>query len=58
MAWQSDSWLRSALAELDGMPQVTVLARTTAFAYLPHNMVALVERLTDHLPAPPAADAA
>ena len=31
-----------------------MLSRTTAFAYLPHNMVALIERVTDHLPSPPA----
>ncbi len=50
----SAEWLRATLAELGFLPDVTVLARTTAFGYLPHNMVALVERLTDHLPAPPS----
>jgi sarcosine oxidase subunit alpha len=45
-------WLRSTLAEIGALPNVTLLTRTTAFAYLPHNMVALVERLTDHLPDP------
>ncbi len=40
-------------AQLAVMPNVTVLARTTAFGYMPHNMVALTERLTDHLSAPP-----
>ena len=45
---------RDALAQLAAMPNVTVLARTTAFGYLPHNMLALAERLTDHLSAPPA----
>ena len=35
------------------MPEVTILRRTTAFAYYDHNMVVLAERLTDHLPAPP-----
>ncbi len=39
-------------AQLAVMPNVTVLARTTAFGYMPHNMVALTERLTDHLSAP------
>ncbi len=45
-------WLSATVARLRAMPQVTLLSRTTAFAYLPHNMVALVERVTDHLPAP------
>ena len=49
----SADWLPTTLAQLTALPNVTVLARTTAFAYLPHNMVALVERLTDHLAAPP-----
>ncbi len=32
-----------------------LLARTTAFGYFPHNLVALnAERITDHLPVPPA----
>jgi sarcosine oxidase subunit alpha len=47
-------WLRAALLELSLARNVTVLARTTAFAYLPHNMVALSERLTDHLASPQA----
>jgi sarcosine oxidase subunit alpha len=47
-------WLAATLAALRSMPRVTILSRTTAFAYLPHNMMALVERLTDHMPSPPA----
>ncbi len=45
-------WLRESLRTLAASPNVTLLARTTAFGYLPHNMVALCERLTDHLAAP------
>jgi sarcosine oxidase subunit alpha len=47
-----EDWLRAILAQIGEFPNVTLLTRTTAFAYLPHNMVALVERLTDHLPDP------
>ncbi len=47
-------WLQSSLASLRALPKVRMLSRTTAFAYLPHNMVALIERVTDHLPLPPA----
>jgi len=48
-------WLRATLAQLAALPNARMLARTTAFAYLPHNLVALVERVTDHLADPPAA---
>jgi sarcosine oxidase subunit alpha len=36
-------------------PRVTLLARTTAFGYFPHNFIGLNQRLTDHLALPPAA---
>ena len=43
-------WVSKTLAELATMAEVTVLARTTAFGYLDHNLVTLVERRGDHLP--------
>jgi sarcosine oxidase, subunit alpha len=46
-------WLERARAELARQPRVTLLPRTTAFGYFPHNLVGLAERLTDHLAAPP-----
>ena len=48
-------WAAGALAELATFERVTLLPRTTAFGYYPHNHVGLVERVTDHL-ATPAAD--
>ena len=45
-------WLVETLAALERDPRVTLLPRTTAFGYFPHNFVALNQRLTDHLPAP------
>ncbi len=33
-------------------PRVTLLPRTTAFGYFPHNLVGLAERCTDHLAHP------
>ena len=48
------AWVDQALAELSANPRVTLLARTTAFGYFPHNLLGLNERLTDHLSAPPA----
>ncbi len=51
---RASDWLQNTVARLRAAPGARLLSRTTAFAYLPHNMVALVERITDHLPAPPA----
>jgi sarcosine oxidase, subunit alpha len=47
-------WVGDALAELARMPDVTLLPRTTAFGYYDHNYLTLMERVTDHLAAPPA----
>ncbi|MGN6818057.1 MAG: sarcosine oxidase subunit alpha family protein [Sphingomonas sp.] len=45
----SDTWLDEKLAALGALPNVTLLPRTIAFGYYPHNMIGLTERLTDHL---------
>ncbi len=42
------TWLAETLAVL-AKAGVTLLPRTTAFGYFPHNMLGLVERRTDHL---------
>jgi sarcosine oxidase subunit alpha len=47
-------WVQSSLAALRACPHVTLLARTTAFGYFPHNFIGLSERLTDHLASPSA----
>jgi sarcosine oxidase subunit alpha len=46
------AWLEAALAKLAANPRVTLLARTTAFGYFPHNFIGLTQRLTDHLDSP------
>jgi sarcosine oxidase subunit alpha len=46
------AWLARAVETLTRNPRVTALPRTTAFGYFPHNMVALNQRLTDHLAQP------
>jgi sarcosine oxidase subunit alpha len=46
-------WLSEAVGALGASPHVTLLTRTTAFGYFPHNLLGLNERLTDHLAAPP-----
>lgn len=38
------------LAELAALPNVTLKTRTLAVGYHDHNLLSLVERLTDHLP--------
>ncbi len=47
-------WVEDTLRALRANPDVTLLARTTAIGYYDGNLVAAVERVTDHLPAPPA----
>jgi sarcosine oxidase, subunit alpha len=46
------AWVAETLAELLASEQVTLLPRTTAFGYYPHNHVGLVERVTDHVAVP------
>jgi sarcosine oxidase, subunit alpha len=50
----AEAWLRETLAALTTHPRVTLLTRTTAFGYFPHNFIALSERLGDHLECPSA----
>jgi sarcosine oxidase subunit alpha len=45
-------WCERCVAVLARNPRVTLLKRTTAFGYFPHNFVALNERLTEHVGAP------
>ena len=49
-AWE---WLDGALAELARLPNVRLMTRTTAMGYYHQNMIALVQKLTDHLPEIP-----
>ena len=47
-------WLAGTLDSLAGMANVTLLPRTSAFGYYPHNWIGLAQKLTDHLAdAPP-----
>jgi len=42
-------WVHQVVGELEGLPEVTLLRRTTAFGHYDHGFVSLVERVTDHL---------
>ncbi len=44
-------WLTETLATLRSRSNVTLLTRTTAFGYFPHNLIGLNERVSEHLPA-------
>ena len=45
-------WVAQSIATLSARSNVTLLPRTTAFAYLNHNHIALNERCTDHVSNP------
>jgi sarcosine oxidase subunit alpha len=47
-------WIATLGRYLAARPDVTLLPRTTAFGYYDGNLVGLIERVTDHLAAPPA----
>jgi sarcosine oxidase subunit alpha len=49
---KGEVWLKDAIARLVSHERVTLLTRTTAFGYFPHNLIGLSQRLTDHLDAP------
>ncbi len=53
-AARAGDWLATKLAALAQNPRVTLLRRTTAFGYFPHNNIGLLERITDHLASLPA----
>ena len=46
-------WAGAAEAELAAMPEVRILRRTTVFGVYDHGVYGAVERVADHLPAPP-----
>ncbi len=45
-------WASQAVAELDSLPEVRVLRRTTLFGIYDHGVYAAVERVADHKPVP------
>ncbi|HQT86032.1 MAG: sarcosine oxidase subunit alpha [Acidiphilium sp. 37-64-53] len=42
------AWLAEQRARLAGFANITMLPRTIAFGYFPHNMIGLAQDLTDH----------
>jgi sarcosine oxidase subunit alpha len=45
-------WLHTTLSTLKCRGEVTLLPRTTAFGWFPNHLIALVQRVTDHLDEP------
>ena len=43
-------WIENAVAELQAMPEVTLLPRSTVFGYHDYNFLTINQRLSDHLP--------
>jgi sarcosine oxidase subunit alpha len=46
----ASQWIADAVAELQGMAEVTLLPRSTVFGYHDYNFLTINQRLTDHLP--------
>jgi sarcosine oxidase, subunit alpha len=47
------AWVAQSIAALEMNKRVTLLPRTTAFGYFPHNLIGLNQRLSDHVSRPP-----
>jgi sarcosine oxidase, subunit alpha len=45
-------WVAATLGELASSPNVTLMPRTTAFGWYPHNFLGLCQRVTDHCASP------
>jgi len=45
-------WIADVVTELDNLPEVTLLNRSTVTAYYDHNMLLIAERVADHVSEP------
>lgn len=50
----ASEWCENAIAELEAMDNVTFMSRTVLFGYYDHNLMAALERVTDHVKEPDA----
>ncbi len=46
-------WLAQTLAELESLPDVRIMARTTVFGVYDHGVYGALERVADHVATPP-----
>jgi sarcosine oxidase subunit alpha len=49
-AADASQWIENAVVELQGMPEVAVLPRSTVFGYHDYNFLTINQRLSDHWP--------
>ena len=47
---EASQWIENAVAELQQMPEVTLLPRSTVLGYHDYNFLTINQRLSDHLP--------
>ena len=47
---EANDWIAQTVSELQAMPEVTLLPRSTVFGYHDYNFLTVNQRLTDHLP--------
>jgi len=50
---EGHAWAERAVAELESLPEVRVMRRTSVFGAYDHGTYGAVERVSDHLAAPP-----
>ena len=50
---EHEDWRKHVIAELQAMPEVRLMPRTSVFGYYEHNVLGALERVSDHLPTPP-----
>ena len=51
--FSTNAWLVSVVAELQGLPNVRIMTRTSVFGAYDNLVFGLLERVCDHLPEPP-----
>src|SRR5688572_11289777 len=49
----AEEWLHATIAELESLPEVRVMRRTTVFGAYDHGTFGALERVNDHRPVPP-----
>jgi sarcosine oxidase subunit alpha len=50
---QAGEWLRQTVAELESLPEVRIMRRTSVFGAYDHGTYGALERVNDHVPVPP-----
>lgn len=51
----AEGWITTTVAELEALPNVRLMSRTTVFGAYDHGIYGAVERVSDHLPPPQSA---